>query len=298
MMKFKRITAIVLAICMLAGFSTAFAANEGEERTVIGSDITQSQINDVYDDFGIERGSVTELTVTNSEEREYLEGLVDESIIGSRAISCVYIKVLKEGEGLNVTAKNVNWCTKEIYSNALVTAGISDAEIIVTAPFEVSGTAALTGIYKAYEDITGKELDETAKEVGTEEMVITSELAEQIGNYDATILVNELKLMLDELENYTDEELYAEIERIAGEYGISLTNEQINQLIKLARGLQKMDSSELLKNVQNIQDKLKDLAGIVDKASSTGGKISAFFANIGGFFKSIGDFFKDILGIE
>lgn len=297
-MKFKRITAAILAICMLAGFSTAFAANEGEARTVIGSDITQSQINDVYEDFGIERGSVTELTVTNSEEREYLEGLVDESVIGSRSISCVYIKLLDKGEGLDVTTNNVNWCTKEIYSNALVTAGITDAQIIVTAPFEVSGTAALTGIYKAYEDVTGEELDETAKAVGTEEMVITSELAEQIGNYDATILVNELKLMLDELENYTDEELYAEIERIAAEYSISLTEEQINQLIQLARGLQKMDSSELLKNVQNIQGKLKDLAGFVDQATTAGGKISAFFANIGDFFKSIGDFFKGILGMN
>lgn len=297
-MRFRRITAALLAICMLAGFSTAFAANEGEERTVIGADLTQSQIDTVYEDFGIERGDVTELTVTNKEEREYLEGLVDNSVIGTHSISCVYIKVLDEGEGLDVTANNINWCTEEIYSNALTTAGITDAEIIVTAPYNVSGTAALTGIYKAYEDITGEKLDETAKEIGTEEMVITSELAEQIGNFDATILVNELKLMLDELENYTDDELYEEIERIAGEYGITLTDAQINQLIKLARGLQKMDSSVLLKNVKNIQNKLKDLAGLVDGADSTVGGIRAFFASIGDFFKSIGDFFKDILGIE
>ncbi|MBE6948314.1 MAG: DUF1002 domain-containing protein [Ruminococcaceae bacterium] len=294
-MRFKRITAALLAICMLAGFTTAFAAHEGEERTVIGVDISQSQVEEVYEDFGIERGDVTELTVTNDEEREYLEGLVDNSVIGSRSISCVYIKVMEEGEGLDVTAHNINWCTEEIYANALVTAGITDAEIIVTAPFTVSGTAALTGIYKAYEDITGEELDETAKEVGTEEMVITSELAEQIGNYDATILVNELKLMLDELENYTDEELYDEIVRIAGEYGITLTDDQINQLIKLARGLQKMDNSELLENVQNIQGKLKDLAGILENADNSAEGIRAFFANIGDFFKSIGDFFKRII---
>lgn len=297
-MIFKRITAILLVICMLAGFTTAFAAKKGEERTVIGADLTQAQIETVYEDFGIERGDVTELSVTNDEEREYLEGLVDNSIIGSVSISCVYIKILDKGDGLNVTAKNITWCTEEIYSNALVTAGITDAEIIVSAPYPVSGTAALTGIYKAYEDITGEKLDETAKEIGTEEMVITSELAEQIGNFDATILVNELKLMLDELENYTDEELYDEIERIAAEYGITLTNDQINQLIKLARGLQKMDSSVLLENVKNIQNKLKDLAGLIDGEGSMGEKIRVFFNNIGDFFKSIGDFFKDILGIE
>lgn len=297
-MRFRRIIAALLAICMLAGFSTAFAANEGEERTVIAADLSQSQVEGIYETFGIERGDVTELTVSNAEVREYLEGLVDESVIGTRCYSCVYIKLLDEGEGLDVSAENVTWCTEEIYSNALTTAGVNDAQIIVTAPFDVSGTTALTGIYKAYEDITGEELDETAKEVGTEEMIVTSELAEQIGNYDATILVNEIKLMLDELENYTDEELYAEIERIAGEYGITLTDEQINQLIKLARGLQNMDSSVLLENVQNIQDKLKDLVGIVENAGSQTEGIRAFFANIGDFFKSIGDFFKEILGIE
>ena len=297
-MRFRRITACLLAICMLAGFSTAFAANEGEERVAIAADLDESQIDAVYDVFGIERGNVTELTVTNDEVREYLDGLVDESVMGTRSYSCVYIKLLDEGDGLDVSAENVTWCTEEIYANALVTAGVKDAEIIVTAPFDVSGTTALTGIYKAYEDITGEELDETAKEIGTEEMIVTSELAEQIGNIDATILVNEIKLMLDELENYTDEELYDEIVRIAGEYGITLTDDQINQLIKLARGLQKMDSSVLLENVENIQGKLKDLVGKIEGAGSQSEGIRAFFANIGDFFKTIGDFFKDILGVE
>ncbi len=43
-----------------------------------------------------------------------------------------------------------------MYISALATAGITDARIIVASPFEVSGTAALTGVYKAYEDMTGK----------------------------------------------------------------------------------------------------------------------------------------------
>ncbi len=294
-MKFKRIISVLLAVCMLAGLSTVFAANEGEERTVIGADLSQSQIAQVYKDFGIERGSVTELTVNINEERQWLEGLVDSSVIGTHSNSCVYIKVLDEGKGLDISVNNINWCTKEIYANALVTAGINDAKIIVTSPFPVSGTAALTGIYKAYEDITGEKLDDIAKEIGTEELVITSELADQIGNYDATLIVNELKLMLKELDNYTDEELHDEVVKNAAEYDVTLTDEQIDQLIKLARSFQKMDDSELLENVKNIQGKLKDLAGIVDKANTAQGKISAFFSNVGSFFKSIGDFFKNLL---
>ena len=280
---------------MMATFSAAaFAAGSGDKRTVVGADLDEGELGKVYKTFGIERGSVTELTVTNAEEREYLKGLVDSSVIGTRSISCVYIEVLDEGKGLDVSTSNISWCTKEIYENALVTSGINDARIIVTAPFEVSGTAALTGIYKAYEDITGKELDKTAKEVGTEELVVTSNLAEEIGNYDATIIVNEIKLMLSELENYTDEELHDEIVRIAGEYNISLNEEQISQLISLGRKLQKMENSELLKHVQTLQGKLKDLAGFIDKAKTTQDKAHSFFSNIGSFFQSIADFFKSI----
>ena len=47
-----------------------------------------------------------------------------------------------------------------MYKNALATAGISDANIIVAGPFELSGTAALVGILKAYKDMTGEEVDD------------------------------------------------------------------------------------------------------------------------------------------
>ena len=159
----KKIISFVLSAAMLFGMTTAFALDEGEARAVIGADITQTQKASVYKSFGIEEGSVKELTVTNDEERQYLDGVVDKSVIGTHAISCIYIKILAEGKGLDVSTSNISWCTKEMYRNALSTAGIDDAEVIVTSPIQgISGTAALTGVYKAYEDITGTKLDTTA----------------------------------------------------------------------------------------------------------------------------------------
>ena len=87
------------------------------------------------------------------------------------------------------------------------TAGITDARVVVAAPFEVSGTAALTGVYKAYEDLTGKKLDDLAKAVSTQELTITGELANEIGEMDSTSIVNDLKMMLDETAQMTDEEI-------------------------------------------------------------------------------------------
>ena len=80
---------------------------------------------------------------------------------------------MPQGSGLSVTVNNVSWCTPDMYRNAFTTAGITDARITVAAPFPVSGTAALAGIYKAYEDMTGQKLDTAVKDVGTQELTVT-----------------------------------------------------------------------------------------------------------------------------
>lgn len=128
-----------------------------------------------------------------------------------------------------------------MYISALATAGITDAKVVVAAPFEVSGTAALTGVYKAYEDMTGKKLDDVAKLVSTQELTITGELANEIGTMDSTSIVNDLKLMLDETKNMTDDQIKQEIIEIAKQYNVTLTDAQINQLITLCRSLEKLD---------------------------------------------------------
>ena len=151
----KRICSVFLVLLFLLSLPLAAHAETAQSRTVIGANLEPQQIEDVYNMFGVRRGDVIELTMTNAEERKYLEGYVDESLIGTRSISCVYVELLPEGSGMSVTTSNITWCTGEMYMSALATAGITDARIIVAAPFEVSGTAALTGIYKAYEDMTG-----------------------------------------------------------------------------------------------------------------------------------------------
>ena len=203
----KRVLPIVLAVCLLASLGAVSAIDAGETRTVIGADLTDDQIKTVYKTFGIERGSVKELTVTNQDERQYLSGVISDAQIGTKSISCISIEVLAAGKGMTVNTSHITYCTSQMYISALATAGIMDAKISVAAPFDVSGTAALTGIYKAYEDITGTKLDETAKAVSSQELATTAELAQAIGDYDSVEIVNELKLILNETKDMTDAEL-------------------------------------------------------------------------------------------
>lgn len=269
----KKFISIVLAVLML-GSAVCFADSDSDSRVVIGADLSGDEISTVYKYFDIDRGEVKELTVTNADERQYLEGVVDESLIGTRSISCVYIEDLEEGEGLEVKVHNISWCTPDMYMNAMVTAGITDANVKIAAPFEVSGTAALTGIYKAYEDITGKKLDETAKEVGTEELTVTAELADEIGSADSTAIVNELKLILDETKNMSDDELRQQIIDIAEEYGVNLSDEQIAKLISLCRSLEKLDISQLKEKVEQAQQYLMN---VVNAKSN----VKQFISNLG-----------------
>ena len=283
----KKILSILLACCLLAGAVPALAVDAGEARAVIGANLTEEQISAVYSNFGVKRGDVTELRVTNADERKYLEGYVEDSVIGTNSISCVYIEVLEEGEGLDVTTSNINWCTSQMYVSALATAGITDAKIIVAAPFEVSGTAALTGVYMAYEDITGETLDETAKLVSTQELTLTAELAEKIGSYDSVEIVNELKLLLGETKNMTDEQLRREIESIASDLGVSLTDTQISQLISLCRSLEKLNPEQLKEKGESVQNTIAKLG----QAKET---VSNFFEGVKNVWNSIVDFFKGL----
>lgn len=285
----KKFISIILVMIFMLSLSFSAFAEQIQSRAVIGADLNEEQCASVYAAFGVERGEVIELYVTNAEEREYLEGYVDESVIGTRSISCVYIELLPSGSGMDVTTSNITWCTGEMYISALATAGITDARIIVASPFEVSGTAALTGVYKAYEDMTGKKLDDLAKLVSTQELTITGELANEIGGMDSTSIVNELKLMLDQTKNMSDEEIRAVIVEISGRYGVKLTETQINQLISLCRSLEGLDPDSLKTRVEEVQGTLQKVSDAKTKVVGFVEKVKVVISSVSGFFEKIQD---------
>ena len=285
----KKFISIILVMIFMLSLSISAFAEEIQSRAVIGADLNEDQRTAVYAAFGVERGKVIELYVTNEEEREYLEGYVDESVIGTRSISCVYIELLPSGSGMDVTTSNISWCTGEMYISALATAGITDARIIVASPFEVSGTAALTGVYKAYEDMTGKKLDDLAKLVSTQELTITGELANEIGSMDSTSIVNELKLMLDQTKNMSDEEIRAVIVEVSGRYGVKLTETQINQLISLCRSLESLDPDSLKTRVEEVQGTLQKVSEAKTKVVGFVEKVKVVISSVSGFFEKIQD---------
>lgn len=288
----RKMALLLVALIGLMSFAPAALADgettgEDKTRVTMGADLTAAQRQAVYADFGIPEGSVKELTVTNKEERAYLEGLVPDRKIGSVALSCIFIQALPAGSGLSIQIHNINYCTKEMYESALNTAGIVDARVIVSAPFPVSGTGALTGAYKAYEDITGQTLNDLAKALGAEELVLTGELAEYVGSEQAVEIIAELKAMLDRTVGMSDAEVKKEMDQIAVNYGVQLTDSQRNQILKLVRKFEGLSTEEL-------QQRLVGLANTAKKANTAMQTVTRVYESVATFFSTVGDYIKGL----
>lgn len=283
----KILTVMLAALMALSVCSAAFALNENEARIVLGADLTDEQKQQAIEYFGVTDGTVPVLTVTNRDERQYFEGKLPDEKLGHVALSSIYMVGRPEGSGLHIETFNINYVTAEMYENALISAGITDAQIKIWAPRPLSGTAALTGIYKAYEDMTGRILDAAAKDLGIEELIATGELAEYLGSEDALNIIRDLKKILDETRNMSDEDVMTRIHEIAAEYNATLTDEQSKQVFTLARMFEGLSPEE-------IQQRLVNMANAAKKAQSFGETVQSIITSIGEFFRTIGDFFADI----
>jgi uncharacterized protein YpuA (DUF1002 family) len=257
---------------------------QGEEVVSLGADLTSKQQEQILDLFGVEADEVKIIHVTNQEERDYLEGLVSDKKIGTRAISSAYVKPLDEGDGLVVETYNINWVTKEMYANAMATAGVENARAVAAAPFSVSGTAALTGIMKAFEEVSGEELDEEAKRAANEELVTTGELGEDIGKDEAAALIKDIKERIVREGIKDPDDIKKIVLDIAKQLNIQLTDEQINQIVELMKKISNLDL-----NIENITNQLEKITGHLDSIKKTveenKGILQRIWGAIEGFFK-------------
>lgn len=234
-------------------------AAPGDVIVTLGEDLTTAQKEQLLKEMDVSE-DIEPVYVTNKEEHDYLGDLISKAQIGTRAISSSKITIGKKGSGLNVQTNNITWVSEEMYANALITAGVKDAEIYVTAPFDVSGTAALTGIIKAYEISADIEIPEEQKRVANEEMVKTAELGDKLGMEKATELMTKIKEEIAKNPPETEEDLRALIQRIAEQLGIQLTDEELNGLVSLFNRMKNLniDWDQVTSQLEKVRDNLGD----------------------------------------
>ncbi|MCM3724462.1 DUF1002 domain-containing protein [Neobacillus cucumis] len=203
---------------------------EGDMIVTLGENLTETQKSNLLEEMGAP-ADVQIITVTNQEEHQYLGKYIAKSLIGTKAISSSAITIAPKGAGIKVKTNNINWVTDEMYVNALITAGVKDANIYITAPISVSGTAALTGIIKAYEISADKTIPEDVKQAANEEMVETAKLGDSIGAENAAALIAKVKEEIAKNKPKNDAELRSMIEQAAKDLNVTLSDAELNSLI-------------------------------------------------------------------
>lgn len=286
-MKIKqKLSAIALSATMiLSSLSIAFA--DGSKVVTIGADLNAQQRQMMLDYFGVSENEAMIINVTNAEERKYLQGVATDAQLGRRTISCAYVEPTSGKDGINVKTANLTWVTSSMIASTLTTAGLTSANVIAAAPYAVSGTGALTGVIKAFEDASGEKLDETKKELANEELVTTGDLGDEIGQDKAAGVVNDVKNEVIK-EGTSDTTQIADIiNNVTNNYNVTLTPEQIRALTSLMEkiGAQNYNYNDIKVTLENVKFNINENLSAIGENVDTVGlfeKIKHWFANLGG----------------
>lgn len=264
-----------------------------------GQDLKANEKKKVLEGFGISEsdlGNYKTIEITNQEEHNYLGEYIDAKVIGSRALSSVMVVKKEAGSGITVETTNINYCTSGMYCNALVTAGLEDAQVTVVGPFQISGTSALVGAMKAYSVMTGEEISEATMDAATDELVTTAELADNIGDAEKVEqLVAAVKQQVFENQLSTTADIRNAVESSAKALGLNLSEEDINNITDMMEKVSKVDVdvNAIKDQAADIYNKLKE-SGIDFSEVDTKGlseKVGSFFSNI---FNAVKDFFSGL----
>lgn len=240
MKKMNKWVIVTILLCLLLPYKAFADAAVGEMIVTLGENLTNEQKNMILSEMKAPN-DVEVLTVTNAEEHEYLGDYIASRLIGTKAISSSAITLEEKGTGLKLESKNINWVSDEMYINALATAGVKDATVYVTAPIPVSGTAALTGVIKAYEISADKKIPEDVKQAANEEMVKTAKLGDEIGTEEASALVTKIKEEMAANPPANTEEVREVVESSAKDLEIALNEDQVQSLIDLFNKLKELN---------------------------------------------------------
>ena len=126
----SKILAFSLCLVMAVPCMDIKADSTQEKYLALGANLSSSEQKKVLDLLGVDDVSDYQvIKVTNQEEHEYLDEYLSKSVIGSRALSSVTVEQTSDGSGVNVSTENITYCTSGMYRNALVTAGIKNADL-------------------------------------------------------------------------------------------------------------------------------------------------------------------------
>ncbi|WP_082235633.1 DUF1002 domain-containing protein [Halobacillus massiliensis] len=295
--RFLIMTAVVL-VMLAALVPQAVMASTGDQGineklglpiVVYGDALSETQKAEVAELLEVDQhDQVDEFTVTGQDIANYIGGNPNSNMYSS-------VKIIhKDEENLNieiVTPDNITEVTKEMYANALLTAGVENADVLVASSVKVSGHSALTGIYKAY-DSKGVKLDEERMKVANEELDVATSIAKdsEASEDEVSQLLTEIKKEIAEQNPVTREEVEQIVDEKLNQLNIELSEEDRQRLTDLFNKMRDLNI-----NFDQVRNQLDDITGQITDIINDEGFWNKVSNAIKSFFEALADFFRSII---
>ncbi|MCR5160697.1 MAG: DUF1002 domain-containing protein, partial [Lachnospiraceae bacterium] len=275
----------LLALPRAAAVPALADARVGTQKVLtLGADLTEEEKQLILRFFDVDESEVVTMTITNQDERDHLLGLIPESQIGTKTFSCALVCPTDRG-GIQVTTANMSYVTSELIASTLATSGVTNCDVLTAAPFRVSGTGALTGAMMSYETASGEILDEAKKDLANEELVITNDLGDTVGQDEAILIVNgvkiriakdqvkgeeEVKQVVDEVADNAEAQLN-ERAQIQGTAPVEISQDDRDKLYSYGNKFSQLDYSydDMKVTLQRVTENTMEITGITDPVSET-----------------------------
>ncbi|OBR95063.1 MULTISPECIES: DUF1002 domain-containing protein [Clostridium] len=282
---FSKLLIVLMAITVVSPISGNRVYADAYKVVTLGGDLTDSQKQEMLKYFGVTKQDANVIDVNIDEEKKYLGDVASSDKIGTKSISCAYVEPTSSG-GLNVSTNNIYWVSSSMIKNALITAGIKNANVKAAAPFNVSGTAALTGILKGFENsANGGKIDENKKKAANDELVTTGELGDKIGKDKAAGVMNDIKTQVVKDKPTTEAGVRKIVENVTNNYNLNLSTGDID---KITNVMNKINGLNL-----NFGDIKSQLGSVADQLKGTlsSEQTQGFFAKI---INAVKNFFSNL----
>ena len=281
---------MALSIAVLMGLGMAspvFAKSDYNPGDILalGSDLTDAQEAALRKYFNAPDGTNT-IYVTDEVIIKQL-GLDpnDPANYAGGCYSSAYVKLLDDNSGINVKATNLTEVTESMLMNALITSGITAADVKVSSPFKVTGTSALSGILAGVEEVGGFEISLKQKETAQKEIETTVEVGDEIGSEEASTIINDIKTEVIKEKPKTEEEIKKIVENITNQYNVNISINAKDSIVNLMSDVNDLglDYSELKSSLKEASNKLSN------NLKELGSKLKEE-----GFFEKIKNWFVDL----
>lgn len=296
--------------------SKAFAASEWKESvTIYGAGLENSPDKEKMTELlGTKDSDVIDYVYGNDTEK-YINYRYDDSILFSS------IRIMEKNSGgltidIDETYGKITQISPQTYQNALITAGVTDADVTIAAPHDVTGESALTGIYKAYE-VQGESLNPEYTKNAQDELNtisdITSENEGKDGYSESQLnkAITEIKItiinQINDGKDLTEDDVRQIVDEQLKDNGLQdvITDNQKNQIINIIiqiknSGFFNEDSAnKILDSSKDLLNQIKDSGAFKDakeQAKNLGNDIKDFSQSEEGqgLIESIKSFFRSL----